>query len=131
MSVYMQPTSVIKTQLGIQPGGRICKYAVHRCRVRMNNYVPSGGSRFGLRQNVSETSDAVIYKSPYAHYIYEGILYVDPETGSSWARKDVIKVPTSKMLKYHTPGTGRHWDKLMLSAEKQELIDDIQRQIRR
>ena len=33
---------------------------------------------------------------PYAHYLHEGILFVSPTTGSAWAEKNEIKVPTSR-----------------------------------
>jgi len=40
----------------------------------------------------------IIYPGPYAHYLYEGKLYVDPETGSSWAGKGKHKTITDKNL---------------------------------
>jgi hypothetical protein len=53
-------------------------------------------------------------------------LYVDPDTGSSYARKNVAKVPTGKPLHYHTAGTGSNWDKKMWTAEGQDVVKEVQ-----
>lgn len=131
MPVKMNPPSVIKLRLGINQDGKVQRFATHTCRIHMDKYVPYKTGHLS-RDAVEEGANYVKYDSPYAHYMYEGILYVDPETKSSWARKGVKKVPTSKSLKYNTSGhpyAGKHWDKLMLSAEREELIKEIQKYI--
>ena len=57
------------------------------------------------------TGNEVIYPGPYARYLYYRKLYVDPLTGSSYARKGVTKVPAvpEKDLIFHKPGTCSHW----------------------
>lgn len=52
------------------------------------------------------------YTEPYSHYMYEGILYVDPDTGSSWAKFGVTKIPTGIPLEYqkNNPCSTDHWD---------------------
>lgn len=40
----------------------------------------------------------IIYPGPYARYLYHGKLMVDPETGSSYARKGSTKTLTGKPL---------------------------------
>ena len=131
MSVKMKPTGVIKARLGINPGGDVQRFFTHTCRMKMEEFVPYGISAYHLRENVEEGKDYVKYKSPYAHYMYMGILYVDPETKSSWARKDVTKVPTNRQLTYHTPGTGAYWDKRMVSAKMDEVLQEVEDYIRR
>lgn len=131
MSVKMKPTGVIIARLGLEPGGDVHRFFTHTCRMKMDEFVPYGTSQYHLRENVEEGVDYVRYKSPYAHYQYRGILYVDPETGSSWARKDTTKVATSKPLTYHTPGTGSYWDRRMVSAKMDEVIEEVQNYIRR
>lgn len=129
MANVLKPTSTIKIDLGIDPNGPVQKFMTHTCRIHMDKYVPY---RTGdLRDYVDEGADYVEYKMPYAHYMYEGILYVDPETGSSWAKKGATKIPTSKQLHYNTPGTGHYWDELMMSAEKHQVISEIQDYINR
>lgn len=40
----------------------------------------------------------VIYPGPYARFLYNGKLMIDPDTGSAWAPKGVTKVVTEKGL---------------------------------
>ncbi len=64
-----------------------------------------------LRQRTKAEDGTVIYPGPYARYLYYGKLYVDPLTGSSYARKGVAKVPAQpeRDLVFHKPGTDSHW----------------------
>lgn len=117
--MILKPSGIIQAKLGLDQNGKVQKRFTHNCRIYMDKYVPYMDG--DLRTNVLEESDRITYQSPYAHYMYEGKLYIDPETGSSWARKDTTKVATNKDLVYHTPGTGHHWDRRMVSAE----IDDV------
>lgn len=124
VKVELQPTSVIKARLGIEPNGRVQKFFTNTCHRYMDKYVPYGTGL--LRNNVTIGDDYVQYNSLYAHYMYEGELYVDPNTGSSYAEKNAVKVPTGKPLRYHTAGTGSHWDKKMWSAEGQDVLKEVQ-----
>lgn len=64
-----------------------------------------------LRTRTRVTGNTVVYPGPYARYLYYGKLYVDPLTGSSYARKGVTKVPAvpEKDLIFHRTGTCSHW----------------------
>lgn len=64
-----------------------------------------------LRTRTRVTGNTVVYPGPYARYLYYGKLYVDPLTGSSYARKGVTKVPAvpEKNLIFHRTGTCSHW----------------------
>ena len=70
-------------------------------------------------------ASTIKYTSPYAHYQYTGKLML-AKNGSSWARKGEKKFYTNKKLKYHTSGTGDHWEKLMLQRYKNSLTKDVQ-----
>lgn len=62
-------------------------FTANECRRHMTKYVPA--QDFFLSQEVSiyEENDIGIveYRSPYAHYQWEGELYVSSVTGSSFA----------------------------------------------
>lgn len=139
VTVKMKPTSVIKARLGLNPGGEVQKYFNNECYRRMDKYVPFREGN--LRRNVSQSVDGteIIYHSPYAHYIYEGKLYVmtngkgayySPSYGF-WSDKGVPKIPTDTPLVYHTAGTGDHWVERMKSAEMDDLVKDVQKFIDR
>ena len=91
----------------------------------MAPFVP-GGSGGELEKNKTYPNNhSIKYISPYAHYQYTGKLMLT-KNGSSWAKKGEKKHYTNKKLKYHTSGTGDHWDKLMLQRRKNSLIKDVQ-----
>lgn len=61
------------------------------------------------------------WNTPYAHYQYEGELYLT-EGGSSFAKKYEKKYPTGKPLNYHTGGTGSQWFETAKEQHKEEWI---------
>lgn len=136
MSVEFKPVGEIETRLQIEPGGYWHKRFANMCMKHMDRFVPmevigkqSGMLRRSAHIEQNDEDIAVVYNTPYAHYVYEGKLWVDPITGSSWARKGTKKIPTDINLKYHTPGTGHHWDKLMVSADMEDIERTIERQM--
>ena len=124
----LNPISTIKVNLGIQSNGPAQKYFTNMCYRRMGPFVP-GGSSSELNKNARLSPDSITYKSPYAHYQYRSILYVDPNTGSSWAKKGTKKVPTGRSLN-HTIGTS-YWDKKMWSSQSDDAIKELQEYVDR
>ena len=100
MPVKLQPTSVIKSRLGIEPNGRVQKFFTNTCYKKMDKYVPM--DKGDLRTNVNIKADSITYESPYARYQYYGM------------RDDGTRV----VKRYTTPGTGPYWDKRMLLSPK-------------
>lgn len=106
----------------------------------MNPYVPA--KNLVLAQNVRVYAKGdrgyVHYLSPYAHYQYMGKLYVDLKTkkgaftngeGKFWSKPGISKVPTGKKLEYDTfrhPLATSHWDKAMMIARKEDLVQSYQ-----
>lgn len=84
-------------------------------------------------QTVTFHDDYFEYTMPYAHYIWEGKLYLAPN-GSSWAKKGETKQPSGKDLEYSTdvnPWATSHWEKAMARQDGQRLADDISDYIRK
>lgn len=123
-------SNTIKADLGIDNGGRIHKYFTERCYSYMGRFTP-GGPSGQLNRNVQLSTDEIAYNSPYAHFQYSGIVYIDPATGSTWAKKGHTKIPTGRLLEYHTPGTGAFWDTKMWSSHKEQIIKEVQNEIDR
>lgn len=112
MPVNLQPTSVIKARLGIEPNGRVQKFFQETCYKRMDKYVPKDNG--DLRTNVDLSNpEYIVYESPYARYQYYGV------------RED----GTHKVQHYTTPGTGPFWDNRMVSAEMQDVVKEVQQYI--
>ena len=135
-SVYLKPIGVIKAHLGIEPNGRVQRKFQNLCYQYMDKYVPVRDGN--LRKNVDLSNPTqIVYESPYAHYQYEGYLYVmdngkgayySPSYGF-WSKKPKHK--SDRKLNYHTAGTGDHWDERMKSAEMSNLVADLQRYVDR
>ena len=108
MSVKIKPTSTIKARLGLDADGRVQKFLTNTCYKHMDKYVPKDEGN--LRVNVDIQPTSITYVSPYAKYQYRGMR----EDGSRVVRH------------YTTPGTGTYWDKKMVSAEINDVIDEVQ-----
>lgn len=111
MPVKMQPTSIIKARLGLEPNGRVQKFFTNTCYKHMDKYVPKDEGN--LRTIVDIQPNSITYESPYARYQYYG----EREDGSH------------KVINYTTPGTGPYWDKRMVSAEMQDVVKEVQNYI--
>ena len=109
MSVKIQPTSVIKANLGIEPNGKVQKFFTNTCYRYMDKYVPKDNGL--LREIVTIDSNSITYEQPYAHAQYIG------------------EVNGGKVTNYTTPGTGPYWDKRMVSAEIQDVVEEVQNYI--
>ena len=68
------------------------------------------------------------WNTPYAHYQYEGELYLT-EDGRSFANKGEQKYPTGMPLHYHTPGTSDHWFERAKETHGQQWIDLVKREV--
>lgn len=106
MPVKMQPTSVIKASLGIEPNGRVHKFFTQTCYRYMDKYVPKDTGV--LRENVTLETDKITYEQPYAHAQYIGI------------------VNGGEVKNYTTPGTGKYWDERMKSVEMNDIVKEVQ-----
>lgn len=124
MPVKMNPTSVIKANLGINPGGKVQKFFTNTCALHMDKYVPmdegilantvvSGGSVTG---NVKTNS--IHYEQPYARYVYYG------------QRQDGTHVIKNYSKDKH-PLAGSYWDRKMVSAEFEDVIEEVQNFLKR
>lgn len=113
-------------ELGLEEGGRVQQVIDQTVLDVCEPYIPmdiagsSGGG--GLNQsgklNTVIGSGEVVWKAPYAHYVHEGIVYVDPKTHAAgfltedgWkSRKKVSKIPSDRKLQYQgAPRRGSHW----------------------
>ena len=106
----LEPISHIKASLGIEPNGKVQKFFTNTCYKRMDKYVPM---EYGdLRTDVDIQADKITYESPYAHAQYIGI------------------VNGHEVRNYTTPGTGPYWDKRMVSAEMDKVVQEVQNYVR-
>lgn len=127
VKVKMNSANKIIKDHGLDSNGRATRFLRDEADRLMNPFVPMDNGM--LRRNKTYPNASTIkYTSPYAHYQYTGKLMLT-KSGSSYAKKGEKKFYTSKKLKYHTSGTGDHWDKLMLQRHRNSLTKDVQNYI--
>ena len=104
----LKPVSQIKADLGIDVNGKVQSYFTNACYRHMDKYVPLRDNN--LRRIVDIQPNSITYESEYAHAQYVGF----------------TKGPVRN---YTTPGTGPYWDKRMVSAEMDTIINEVQRYV--
>lgn len=70
----------------------------------------------------------ILVDTNYAHFQYTGIVWIDPNTGSTWAPKYGRKVPTSRKLTYDTSKNakaGPYWDKALMANESAAIFKSV------
>ena len=102
-----------------------------------NEYAPD--DQDGLIDSSNILSDILhgklVWSTPYARYLYHGVLMVDPKTGSPRARKDQTKVLTSpevklKFDKLKNPKAGSHWCERAQADHGEEWKSDYEKRFR-
>ena len=134
MSVEIKPNSIIEIDLGLEPYGKAHNFFANECISRMNeNYTPFDNGGLVASSYVDEQCN-IHYDAPYSRYMYYGKLmvmengkgaYYSPDYGF-WSKPGAKKFLTDRDLIYHKAGTGPYWDKLMVSAEKDEILSVMQ-----
>lgn len=81
------------------------------------------------RSHVSNGGRRVVFPGPYARFLYEGKVMVDPETGSPWARKGAAKVSTERPLVYSDPGATDHWFEATKAERIDQWMEDLKKKI--
>lgn len=80
-----------------------------------------------LFQNVNITSEYVQYTQPYAHYMYNGELYLTKD-GRAFAHLGEKKYPTGIPLNYNLEKhklASKEWDKAMMTVEGEKFIKQV------
>ena len=100
------------------------------------------GTLIKLSQAHSESvmdQGELVYPGPYAHYLWEGVLYVDPEYGVGafynedfgfWSRPGVTKVETDTPLKFNqeaNPNAGPRWVERAAADLMPSWVQEMQR----
>lgn len=115
---------------GLQPGGPVQKLVDSECMRYMGDYLPrrqAGELEHLMVMATVIGSGRIEIPGPYARYLHEGILYVSPSTGSAWAKKDEIKVPTDRELTYAgAPMRGKKFFDRMKADHKDDILRSAQ-----
>lgn len=131
----IKSSDFILNKKGLKENGEIQKFIDSEIMRYMSDYMPrrqAGELIHSMNLSTTIGKGEINIKIPYAHYLHEGILYVSPTTGSAWAKKDEVKVPTSKELTYFgAPMRGKKFFDRMKADHKKDIIKAAQALINR
>jgi hypothetical protein len=113
MSYKLKTPDEVIIMTGLTKNGPILRDFTKICYNKMFKFVPFSGDtqRIHLRENVEVGMDSITFKTGYARYQYFGVR----EDGSR------------EVKNYTTPGTGKYWDRKMLSIEKDNIIKELRK----
>lgn len=121
-----KPEPVIAWEKTGKDRGRL--FLANEARKHMIPYVPADNEVLSQDVDiyVEDKIGVVEYVSPYAHYQWQGELYVSSVNGSPWARKGEYKVPASpprdlKHSKFRHQLATSHWEEAMKVARGDDL----------
>lgn len=124
------PTEELLRNHGLQDGGPVQKLIDSECMRYIGPYMPrrqAGELEHMMVMSTVIGTGQIDIPGPYAHYLHEGVLYVSPTTGSSWAKKDEVKVPTGKELTYAgAPMRGKKFFDRMKADHKEDIRKSAQ-----
>ena len=132
-----------KTVLNELQGEKLGNFASHEWKRIINPYTPHRDGN--LERNVAYRPWEFEYLEPYAHYQYNGSVYVDPlyQKGgftsdggiTFFSRPDVKKIDSGRPLNYskeHNPKASRRWDEAAKrDGQDSKLVNAIQKWIDR
>lgn len=134
-----------KISLNMQPVGAkvdLAQYALDtQVWQDVQKYMPRDTGTFisdTNELNATQTGKVYLYppESPQGHYLYEGILYVDPITGKGafydeeygfWSRPNVAKIPSDRKLTYSNPYATPQWGKTAIDNHKDDWLKVVKR----
>ncbi len=127
----IKATDLMLKERGLQKGGPVQQTVDSEAMRYMSPYMPRRQAGELEHMMVLATvigSGQIDIPGPYAHYLHEGILYVSPTTGSAWAKRNEIKVPTNKELTYAgAPMRGKKFFDRMKTDHKDDILEAAQK----
>ena len=126
VKLEMLSTEELYKRNGLEIGGNVQKLVDNEVMRYMGDYMPrrqAGELEHMMVLSTVIGSGEIDIPGPYAHYLHEGILYVDPDTGNPWAKKNAIKVPTDRELTYAgAPMRGKKFFDRMKADHKDDIL---------
>lgn len=139
MKAFLPSQQQVLKKFGLEENGRVQKVIdtsfIHYMKLKMPQ---DSGMMISNTRNPEPGLVAV--ETPYAHYMNEGILYVDPITkkgafhdpisGMFWSRPGIKKVPSDRQLNYHGgPDRGAHFVERTASNNFNGILSEARKEM--
>lgn len=115
--------AVLADRKGFGPDGHVQKFHTANVNRRIGKYMPHLTGTLETKLKIVRGTKIIVL-GPYAKYQYHGKVMVGPAP----------KVLTDRDLEYtktFNPQAGPYWDRALVAAEGDALVDDVQRYINR
>lgn len=144
VELQMQSRDALLSKYGLQEGGPVQKLVDSECMAYMAPYMPraqAGHLEHGMEMVTVIGSGVVEVPGPDAHYLHEGIVYIDPKYncagwisntpgqyfGQWYSRKNSVKIPTNRELQYTgAPMRGKKFFDRMKTDHKEDILEAAQ-----
>lgn len=140
VKVDMAPVQQVMKRLGVTPDGEVQAFVTNMVNHRITRYMPFRSSVLATKAKIPGTehledqkritgpTEITVFGS-YAHFQYEGKVWIYPPTGSTWTPKYGMKEKTDRNLTYDkskNPEAGSHWDRHLMAAEGAAMAEAVQ-----
>lgn len=111
----------------------------------MQQYMPFADGNLirqtnALNQTVLGSGKVYVYDGnvEYAHYMYEGVVYVDPVYKKGgfyspdygfWSRPGVKKIPSERKFQYTNPMATDHWDQTAIRNHYKQWLEIVKKEL--
>lgn len=137
IDIFLPSQKELLEKLGLDENGRVQKVVdnsfIHYMRLKMPQ-----DSKMMINNTRNPHGGLVTVETPYAHYMNEGILYVDPITGKGafynenygfWSRPNTKKVSSGKTLNYHGGANrGAHFVERTINENFNDILKEAQKE---
>ena len=125
--------------MGLEEQGRVERHIAEQILVLSDEYIPfdEGGLKDSARISQTGLGTVISWNTPYARYMWNGIVYEDPQlhcagfkTDKGWrSRNGVQKIPTDRKLTCgNGPFRGPRWVDRMMNNGGREAIEQSARE---
>lgn len=107
-----------------EAGPKAAQAVAERIATDTEPFVPARTK--SLANRTQAVDGQIIYPGPYARFLYNGKLMIDPDTGSAWARKGATKVVTGTDLNISTAVHSQaqaHWFEASKAQNLEKWVD--------
>jgi len=140
IEAFLPSEQEIFDKFGLNENGRVQRVVdtsfIHQMRLKMPQ-----DSGIMIANTRNPEGGLVTVETPYAHYMNEGIKYVDPQTGKGafynesygfWSRPNTKKVPSDEPLNYHGGANrGAHFVERTISENFNDIVKKAQEELDR
>lgn len=135
IKVDMKPVKSVMNGLGVTARGDVQMQATRMVAQRITRYMPYRSGVLSTKLKFIKSPTEIEVLGPYAHFQYEGKVWIYPPTGSTYAPKYGAKKKTDRDLDQKT-GTkndraGPFWDRRLIAAEGEAMRQDLQEYVNR